>query len=133
MLLGVFDFGASTLIKNCQGEDHNYINSSLNSIDGVLYLVIYDVDMSQMTAYAELWVDTTGMGTNFAKRSTISPVLNQDGLDSAQQMKNDTKLTTVEKLPNGSLVVLLPYFINISTIGVNSQRAYYSWDNGSTW
>ncbi len=118
------EFGAGTLIDI--GEDFNDGQVSLARIDGKLCMVLFWTNESGGYHKAEYWRDEDGNGTNFQKVSLIS-----DSLRSGFVYEyGGSPVTVPTRLPNGDLVVILPYWYGLWERG---KRGFYSTDDGGTW
>lgn len=115
---GTADFGGELIVK----EGVSNAQSSINLIDGVLYLA---VSFTDTVLRAELWADETGLGTGFAKKSDISTKLHDKDIE----FTRGALLSAVFKLGNGNLCVLTPWREPLG----DGQQAHYSSDNGATW
>lgn len=112
-------------------SNREYATTSINLIDGKLYACLIWLPTESLVRRAELWRDTDGNGTGFAKVSDITLNLgaSANGGD-YRDAQNMVPPSLIHKLGNGNLVCVLPY--NYPLVR-SSVRAFYSTDNGVTW
>ena len=111
---------------------------SVALIDRVLYLVVSWVDLNSNRYKAHLYTDSTGRGTAFTFKGVISNELSQSGINSsgwtnAPNVSLNMQPTAMAKLPNGTLVTCLPYYISYWSYPGLKFKPAYSTDNGTTW
>lgn len=108
------------------GEPFEHGNTSMARIDGKLCMVLFWTNESEGYHKAEYWRDSDGNGTDFQKVGLISDTLRNNFV----YEYGGSMVTIPTRLPNGNLVVILPYWYGLWERG---KRVFYSTDDGETW
>ncbi|MFX4263129.1 hypothetical protein ACOBQJ_13155 [Pelotomaculum propionicicum] len=123
-----FDFDSAILVK--EGNETGLIQTSLTLINGILHLAITNwTYTTEWVLQCEHWVDSNGLGEEFAFKNYISTDLSSGTSWARELPQVGNNLGQIVCLSETNWVIICPHWSYVYL----SNRPCYTTDSGETW